>query len=622
MGAAAGAGGGLNSQIPDYVRNAELGPENIYNPTMGTGYGGMGVQPAVMPPNMATRGGSMPGIPGFIPRPQPQQPNIFQQSSGALNQAQRTLTGLSQFQPQQMQAAQAGPTATYGGATVESTPAYGGATVEKTQAYGGATVAPAVTFGGAQVGPTSQMQAAQLGPAERMQSVGAVQAAQAPDQIAVDRLQTQDISAYMNPYQQQVIEAGQADIERQRQLASENLASQAQKAGAFGGSRQAVQEGVLAGEALRQAGQLSAQQRQAGFQQAIESGKFDIGQTQAARTLASQQGFQASQLGQQAREAAAAREQAARSGNMQAANQFAQQQAQLEQQASQANMAALNAAAAQQANLTQQAGLSSIAAQNAAAAQQAGLTQAAGITAAQQDAARAAQQAGLTQATGITAAQQDAARAAQQAGLTQAAGLSNQAAINQAIQAQAGRLQAANQANFQGQFTGAGIRQGAAGGLSGLGQQQFNIGSQIQQQQAQQGLLQQGLQQALIDAAKGQYAGFTGAPGASLSAPLAALGATPGQSTTTQTQTPGLFNYLQTLAMMPSLCWVAREVYGEDDPRWLEFRDWVVGHSPDWFFNAYDKYGARVAKIVKKVPILKSIIRPFMDAKRKSIGYE
>lgn len=534
--------GGFNSQIPDYVRNANLGPENVYNPTRGTGYGGQGVQPAVMPPNPANTP---------LSRPQAQtQPNIYQQSAQSMGQAQQTMGGLSQFTPQQMQAARAGPTATYGGATVERTPAYGGATVEKTQAYGGATVAPAVTFGGAQVGPTSQMQAAQLGAAERMQSVGAVQAAQAPDQIAVDRLQTQDISAYMNPYQQQVIEAGQADIERQRQLASENLASQAQKAGAFGGSRQAVQEGVLAGEALRQAGQLSAQQRQAGFQQAIESGKFDIGQTQAARTLASQQGFQASQLGQQAREAAAAREQAARSGNMQAANQFAQQQAQLEQQASQANMAALNAAAAQQANLTQQAGLSSMSAQNAAAAQQAGLTQAAGITAAQQDAARAAQQAGLTQATGITAAQQDAARAAQQAGLTQAAGLSNQAAINQAIQAQAGRQQAANQANFQGQFTGAGIRQGAASGLSGLGQQQFNMGQSIQQQQMQQGALQRGIMQGLIGAGQQNFGQYTGAPTGGLNTLLGGLtgaGVPTGQTSSFQ---PGFLNYLQTFASL------------------------------------------------------------------------
>jgi hypothetical protein len=207
----------------------------------------------------------------------------------------------------------------------------------------------------AQAGSASLMNAAQLGEAERMQSVGAVSSAQAPGQIAVNQLSSTNLDPYMSPYTQNVIEQGQADIERQRQLASNQLGAQAQSAGAFGGSRQAVQEGVLAGEALRQAGQLSAQQRQQAFTQALQSGQFDIGNVQQARTLASGQEFQASQAAQQAREAAAAREQAARAGNMQAANQFAVQQAQFEQQANQLNQAAQNTFAQAQANRQQQA---------------------------------------------------------------------------------------------------------------------------------------------------------------------------------------------------------------------------------------------------------------------------
>ena len=182
-----------------------------------------------------------------------------------------------------------------------------------------------------------QMQSAQLGQAQTMQGVGAVQSAQAPSQINVNQLASTNLDPYMSPYTQNVIDQGQADIERQRQLASNQLGAQAQAAGAFGGSRQAVQEGVLAGEALRQAGALSAQQRQQGFTQALQSGQFDIGNVQQARTLASGQEFQANQFQQQAQEAAAARDQAARSGNMQAANQFAIQQAQYEQAANQAN---------------------------------------------------------------------------------------------------------------------------------------------------------------------------------------------------------------------------------------------------------------------------------------------
>lgn len=160
--------------------------------------------------------------------------------------------------------------------------------------------------------------------------------------------------------------------------------------------------------------------------------------------------------------------------------------------------------------------------------------------------------------------------------------------------------------------------QGAAQ-LGALGQQAFQTGQTIQQQQAQQGLLQQAMQQRLIDAARGQYQGYVGAPAAALGAPLAALGAMPNQSTTTTSQDPGLFSYLQVAAAM---CWVAREVYGPADPKWLQFREWVIGYSPDWFYNAYSKYGEKVAKVVRKVPALKAIIRPFMDSKRKSLGYK
>ena len=83
-----------------------------------------------------------------------------------------------------------------------------------------------------------------------------------------------------------------------------------------------------------------------------------------------------------------------------------------------------------------------------------------------------------------------------------------------------------------------------------LGNQAFNTGRAIQQDQSQQGLLQQGIQQALIDAAKGQFSNYANAPTQSLSAPLAALGATPNQSTTTQSSQPGLLNYLSAIVGM------------------------------------------------------------------------
>lgn len=126
-----------------------------------------------------------------------------------------------------------------------------------------------------------------------------------------------------------------------------------------------------------------------------------------------------------------------------------------------------------------------------------------------------------------------------------AAQAANAAARTAARQYRAGARTAAQQQRFANQLAAEQQRMSAASQLAGLGQQAFQTGQTIQQQQAQQGLLQQGLQQALIDAARGQYAGYTGAPSAALQAPLAALGVTPVPQTTTQGYSPGLFDYLK-----------------------------------------------------------------------------
>jgi hypothetical protein len=106
----------------------------------------------------------------------------------------------------------------------------------------------------------------------------------------------------------------------------------------------------------------------------------------------------------------------------------------------------------------------------------------------------------------------------------------------------------AAQQRQQGFNTALGAAQQQQGMMSQLAGQGFGFGQQINQQQMQQGGLQQSLQQQLIDAARGQYGGYTGAPMASLSAPMAALGsANMGQQTSTQTQKPGLFNYMSLL---------------------------------------------------------------------------
>jgi hypothetical protein len=194
---------------------------------------------------------------------------------------------------------------------------------------------------GVQQGLTSfnpaDMAAAQLGQAQTMQGVGAVDAARAPGQIGVDTLARTNFDAYMSPYTQNVINRSLETLGGAQEQALNKLGAQATAARAFGGSRQGVAEAGTREAYGKQAADLVAGLQEKAFTQALGSGQFDIGNVQQARALASGQQMTAETLGQQAREAAAARDQAARAGNMAAANQFAQQQAQFEQAANAAN---------------------------------------------------------------------------------------------------------------------------------------------------------------------------------------------------------------------------------------------------------------------------------------------
>lgn len=63
-----------------------------------------------------------------------------------------------------------------------------------------------------------------------------------PDQIQTQNFTDMDISGYMNPYIQQVIDNTVSDIERKQMGSAENIDAQAAKSAAFGGSRQAIQQ--------------------------------------------------------------------------------------------------------------------------------------------------------------------------------------------------------------------------------------------------------------------------------------------------------------------------------------------------------------------------------------------
>jgi len=88
-----------------------------------------------------------------------------------------------------------------------------------------------------------------------------------PSQIGFDQSM---VDQYFNPFQQQVVDQTLADIDRQRQMASQGLGERATAARAFGGSRQGVAEGVMAGEFGRTAAQTAAGLRSQGYQSALQ----------------------------------------------------------------------------------------------------------------------------------------------------------------------------------------------------------------------------------------------------------------------------------------------------------------------------------------------------------------
>ena len=63
----------------------------------------------------------------------------------------------------------------------------------------------------------------------------------------------------------------------------------------------------------------------------------------------------------------------------------------------------------------------------------------------------------------------------------------------------------------------------------------------------------------------------------------------------------------------PFGCWVAREVYGVHDPRWLEFREWMTWQAPRWLQDGYANHGEALAAWLHERPAAKAAMRLAMD---------
>lgn len=128
-----------------------------------------------------------------------------------------------------------------------------------------------------------------------------------------------------------------------------------------------------------------------------------------------------------------------------------------------------------------------------------------------------------------------------------------------------------------------------------------------------QGTIQQAAfaQQASAYSAEGE-----GARASAASARGAAAGAA---ASSTANKVGGVLSALggiASIATLFALCWVAREVYGEDDPRWREMRDFIINYGPDWFRALYEKHGEAFAGFLRAHPRLKPPVRLIFDGCR------
>ena len=116
-----------------------------------------------------------------------------------------------------------------------------------------------------QIMPAQQnmAQSAQFGQGATAAGIGSLTGAAA-------QFSPESIRGFMSPYEDAAVQSALGDIARQGQVQREQLRGQAAQAGAFGGSRQAVAESELGRNVLERQGQIAAEMRRVGYQDAAQ----------------------------------------------------------------------------------------------------------------------------------------------------------------------------------------------------------------------------------------------------------------------------------------------------------------------------------------------------------------
>jgi hypothetical protein len=117
-----------------------------------------------------------------------------------------------------------------------------------------------------------------------------------PSSVSVQPLTGVDLSGYMNPYTDQVINSAMADLGRQQQIRDASDAATATQAGAFGGSRSAVLQNLDDDSFARTAASTLADLNQQNFAQAQGAAESDLSRAQTASQADQVAGLQGANL--------------------------------------------------------------------------------------------------------------------------------------------------------------------------------------------------------------------------------------------------------------------------------------------------------------------------------------
>lgn len=324
-----------------------------------------------------------------------------------------------------------------------------------------------------QMGPTPMARASQTGAAAPVSGPQLQQYAMGP----AERARTGSFArpgtaeAYMSPYMQNVVDVQTREAQRQADIAKTQRGAKAVGAGAFGGSRQAIEEAEAQRNLAQQLGNIQATGSQAAYQQAQQAYQTDA-QRQLQAQLANQQAGLT--VGGQNLGAALQTQGLGAQTGLQAAlaNQQAQQQALMANQQARQQVGLANQQAGlttQQQNLAALLGVQQLGAQTGLQSQQ--LNQAAQLQ---------AQQQALAQQQAANQFGQQNAQLAAQYGLagTQAAEQSRQYGAGLGLQGLQQQLAAAGQLGQLGQQN---YQQ-----LMGINQAQQQAGAQVQALEQQQ----------------------------------------------------------------------------------------------------------------------------------------